>query len=220
MNMTMSILDEFDKMTSITSNITLEEAISNIDKLEKYIPIFFSRNSYGNRISQLYKFEKENTSVLVSIPICDCDHLIDKYKDYSEGMSELIETTDKFTADPYDMGVVYDRDVVFINECFSDSECIKDANVGQALTQFEVLIRAIPELKNIKNELISFRDKNYNPRFVRIYCHSVCSFYKKLIKEILKTFISLDAAEKNPDKYCTSFKQNIDPDSSSGRRAR
>ena len=135
--MATGILDEFDKMISITSNITLEDAISNIDKMEKYIPVFFSRNSYGDRISQLYKFEQKNTSVLVNIPICDCDRAISQYRDYSEGMHEMIEATSGFNVDPYDMGMVYDRDVLFINECFSDPECVKSANVGQALNQFE-----------------------------------------------------------------------------------
>ena len=44
-----NILDEFDKMTDIGSGMMLEDAISIIDKFEKYIPIFFSRNSYGKR---------------------------------------------------------------------------------------------------------------------------------------------------------------------------
>ena len=214
------ILDEFDKMTEVGSNITLEEAISNIDKLERYIPVFFSRNSYGDRISQLYRFEKENTSVLVNLPICDCDHAISQYKDYSEGMHEMIESTSGYDVDPYDMGMVYDKDVVFINECFSDPECIKNANVGQALNQFETLIKIIPDLKKTKGILISFKDKDYNPKFVKIYCHSVCSFYKKLIKEILKTFISLDSAERNPDKYYADIKPNKVVSGSVGRKAR
>lgn len=36
-----NILDEFDKMTDIGSGMMLEDAISIIDKFEKYIPIFF-----------------------------------------------------------------------------------------------------------------------------------------------------------------------------------
>ena len=217
--MSTGILDEFDKMTNVGSNITLEEAISNIDKLEKYIPIFFSRNSYGDRITELYKFEKENASVLVNLPICDCDHAISQYKDYSEGMCEMIDSTSLYEEDPYDMGMVYDRDVVFVNECFSDPSCIKNANVGQALNQFETLIKIIPDLKNTKEILISFRDKNCNSKFVKIYCHSVCSFYKRLIREILKTFISLDSAERNPDVY-DADKKPINVKKSVGRKAR
>lgn len=220
--MATGILDEFDKMISITSNITLEDAISNIDKMEKYIPVFFSRNSYGDRISQLYKFEQKNTSVLVNIPICDCDRAISQYRDYSEGMHEMIEATSGFNVDPYDMGMVYDRDVLFINECFSDPECVKSANVGQALNQFETLIRIIPELKKTKGILLSYRNQKCNPKFVKIYCHSVCNFYKRLIAEILKTFISLDFAERNPRKYYGNSKPNTSTDSTntSGRKAR
>ena len=181
--MATGILDVFDKMISITSNITLEDAISNIDKMEKYIPVFFSRNSYGDRISQLYKFEQKNTSVLVNIPICDCDRAISQYRDYSEGMYEIIEATSGFD---------------------------------------ETLIRIIPELKKTKGILLSYRNQKFNPKFIKIYCHSVCSFYKRLIEEILKTFISLDFAERNPRKYYSNLKPNTSTDSTntSGRKAR
>lgn len=215
-----NILDEFDKMTDIESGMMLEDAISIIDKFEKYIPIFFSRNSYGNRISQIYNFEKENASNLVNISIADCEHAISQYSDYAEGMAEIIESTSGSDVDPYDMGVVYDKDVVFINECFDDSTRIDDANVGQALVQLEVLINAVPELEKIKNTLISYRDGRANPKFVSIYCHSVCSFYKRLIKEILRTFISLDDAERNPKKYYPNKKVINTSKVSTGRRAR
>ena len=215
-----NILSEFDKMVDIRSNMTLEDAISNIDKFEKYIPIFFSRNSYGNRISQIYNFEKENASTLVSIPISDCDYAIHQYKDYIEGMTEVIESTRDSNIDPYDMDVVYDKDVVFVSECFNDNRRIDDANVGQALNQLEVLINAVPELDKVKKTLISYRDGKSNPKFVSIYCHSVCSFYKRLIREILKTFISLDEAERNPRKYYNTTKVVNIPRVSTGRKAR
>lgn len=213
------ILDEFDKMVKIPSNITVNEAISIIDKMEKYIPIFFSRNSYGDRIAELYRFEKDNNSVLVNIPICDCENAIREYKKYSDGMLEVILDTDEYDDDPYDMGVVYDRDVIFVNNCFKGDDRICNANVGQALNQFETLIRVIPDLKTIKEKLMSVKDRNCNKKFVSIYCHSLCSFYKNLILEILNTFISLDSAQRNPRNYCAT-KKHSGSKVSTGRKAR
>lgn len=196
--MTLGILDEYDKSIPIPSSMTIPDAIGILNKMENYIPSFFSKKSQGNRIIDLYRFEKDDNAVLVTIPICDCEQAVRQYKDYTDGMYELVTSDDE---DSFDIGTMYDRDVVFINDCFDGSDHNYSANVGQALNQFECLLNLVPDIKKIKERLSGLMDSNSESPYIGIYCHSICSFYKRLIKEILKTYVSLDSAQKNPRKY-------------------
>ena len=179
--MLMGILDEYDKSIMVPYSLSIEDAINLLDKMEKYIPAFFAKNSQGSRIIELYSFEKNNNSLLVTIPICDCEWAIRQYRDYSAGMYELITSPDSKSYDP---GEVYDKDVIFVNNCFNDPECNYEANVGQALNQFECLLSALPDIRNMKKMLIGLINGKIQSPYTSIFCHSVCTFYKRLIKEI------------------------------------
>lgn len=198
--MTLGILDEYDKSIVVPSSLNIQTAIDILDRLENYIPAFFSKNSHGNRIIELYNFEKDNSSTLVNIQICDCEYAMRQYDDYIKGMYDLV-MDDEMTS--FDVGTVYDRDVLFVNNCFDDSNHRYSANVGQALNQFECLINARPDLKKAKQMLSDIRTKNVISPYIGVFCHSICTFYKRLIKEILTTYVSLDDAASNPRKYYT-----------------